>query len=293
MHHHERVDDSLSSSIAIIGAGRVGSALGRVLKQRGAPVCALASRDPEKTRAAAQFIGTEAVALESVPRLARRVLITVSDAAISDVAAKLADAGFSHGVALHTAGSRGPEVLESLRAAGVSVGVMHPLQTFPTPERGVHALPGSYFAITGDEQARAWALEIIRLLDGTPLAIPSQQWAMYHAAAVMASNYQVTLIDAALEILEHAGVPPQQGLAALAPIARATLENVLHLGPQDALTGPISRGDIETVVRNQAALRAVSPATQELYRAAAKRTIPIAERRGLDHHLIEQLEKTI
>jgi predicted short-subunit dehydrogenase-like oxidoreductase (DUF2520 family) len=125
------------------------------------------------------------------------------------------------------------------------------------------------------------------------LTIQPDRWALYHAAAVVASNYQVTLLDAALEILEQTGVARREGLAALAPIARATLENVLSLGPQDALTGPISRGDVESVRRNLEALNAVSTWTRELYRAAGRRTLPIAQRRGLAQARLQELEKSL
>ena len=282
-----------TTSLAIIGSGRVASALGRVLTDRGVPVRAIASRNLEHARVAAQFIGgAEAVELEAIPSLAQRVLIAVSDNAIREVAQRLARAGFNDGIVLHTAGSRGPEELAPL-AAGVSTGVLYPLQTFPTPEQGVLSLPGTYFAVTGDQPAVEWARQIVDLVPGTFLSLAPQQWTLCHAAAVLASNYQVTLLDAALEALQHAGVAPAEGLAALAPLLRATVENVLRLGPRRALTGPVSRGDGETVRRNREALAAVTPATQELYRAAGRRTIPIARQQGLPAHLLEELEKCL
>jgi predicted short-subunit dehydrogenase-like oxidoreductase (DUF2520 family) len=279
--------------IVIIGSGRVASSLGRVLRDRGASVVGVAGRDPERTRAAAEFIGVDAVDFEAISNLAQRVLIAVSDAAIIEVAARLADAGFMHGIALHTAGSRGPEALAPLAAAGVSTGVLYPLQTFATPEQGARALPGTHFAITGDEPATAWARQLVDLIPGQILSSQPAQWGLYHAAAVLASNYQVTLMDAALEAIGRTGLTHDHALAALAPLARATLDNVLRLGPQAALTGSISRGDAETVRRNREALSAVSPATQDLYRAAALRTIPIARRQGLANEAIAELEKSL
>ncbi len=283
-----------TTPFAIIGTGRVASSLGRVLRERGAPLQWIAGRDPQHTRIAADFVGgVEALPLESVPSAATRVLIAVSDSAITEVAQRLASAGFKDGIALHTAGSRGPEALAPLAAAGVSTGVLYPLQTFPTPAQGAGSLPGTYFAVTGDQRAREWARQIVDLIPGNFLSVAPRQWALCHAAAVLASNYQVTLLDAALEALDRAGVTAEEGLAALEPLVRATLENVLRLGPRKALTGPISRGDCETVQRNREALEAVSPATQELYRAAARRTIPIARRQGLSASLLEELEKSL
>jgi predicted short-subunit dehydrogenase-like oxidoreductase (DUF2520 family) len=139
----------------------------------------------------------------------------------------------------------------------------------------------------------AWAREIVELVPGHFLSSQPAQWGLFHAAAVLASNYQVTLMDAALEALECAGVSRAEGLAALSPLVRATLNNVLRVGPQAALTGPISRGDVETVRRNREALTAVSSASQDLYRAAGRRTIPIARRQGLSGSTIAQLEKCL
>ena len=285
-----------TTPFAIIGSGRVASSLGRVLRERGAPVQWIAGRDPQHTRIAADFVGgVEALPLESVPSVASRVLMAVSDTAITEVAQRLASAGLrdKDGVALHTAGSRGPEALAPLAAEGISTGVLYPLQTFPTPAQGARSLPGTYFAVTGDQRAREWAGQIVDLIPGNFLSVAPKQWTLCHAAAVLASNYQVTLLDAALEALEQAGVTPEEGLAALAPLVRATLENVLRLGPRSALTGPIARGDCETVRRNREALEAVSPATQELYRAAGRRTVPIARRRGLPASLLEELEESL
>jgi predicted short-subunit dehydrogenase-like oxidoreductase (DUF2520 family) len=263
-----------------------------LLRDRGAPVVGVASRDLDHARAAAEFIGVAAVEMRAIPDLAQRVLIAVSDDAIPEVAMRLKKAGFERGIALHTAGSRGPEALAPLSTPGVATGVLYPLQTFSAPEQGLRDLPGAYFALTGDSAAMAWAREIVELVPGHVLSSQPAQWALFHAAAVLVSNYQVTLLDAALETLEAAGVARAEGLAALSPLARATLNNVLRVGPQAALTGPISRGDVETVRRNREALTAVSSATQDLYRAAARRTIPIA-RQGLADSAIAQLEKCL
>ncbi|MSV35752.1 MAG: DUF2520 domain-containing protein [Bryobacterales bacterium] len=285
--------------VAVIGSGRVASALARVLRERGAPLRCVAGRNLEQAYVAAAFAGegVEAVPIDCVPGVAQNVIIAVSDAAVTPVAEQLAKAGFTRGIALHTCGSRGPEALAPLADAGVSTGVLYPLQTFPTPEQGARSLPGTYFAIAGDGPALAWARELVALIPGKFIAAEPGKSALFHAAAVMASNYQMTLFDAALEALECAGANREEALAALAPIARATLENTLRMGPQAALTGPISRGDAATVRRNLDALRAVSRPTQDLYRAAGLRTIPIAVRRGLSpaaaRTLQNEFEKTL
>lgn len=288
-----------SHPIAVIGSGRVASSLARVLRERGAPLHFISGRDLEHARAAAAFAGegVEALPFEAIAGASQRVIIAVSDDAITPVAEQLARAGFTQGIVLHTCGSFGPEALVPLVEAGVSTGALYPLQTFPTPEQGARSLPGAYFAISGDPAATAWARELVALIPGNVIAVKSGASALFHAAAVMACNYQMTLLDAALEAMECAGASREEALAALSPIARATLENALTMGPQAALTGPIARGDAATVRRNLDALRAASRPSQDLYRAAGLRTIPIAVRRGLPataaHAIQNELEKTL
>lgn len=282
----------MDSPIAIVGAGRVGCAFAIALRKMGAPVIALAGRDPVRVENAAKAVGgVRAVGVADVPGLAQRVLIAVSDTAIPEVAGQLRDAGFMRGAALHTSGCRGPEALSKLENAAVSTGTLHPLQTFPTPEIGAGQLPGSTFAIGGEGLALAWAREIVRGLHGKALPIRAGHWALYHAAAVIASNYHGTILDAALECLEAAGVSRADGLQALAPLLEGTLRSILRLGPREALTGPISRGDFESVRRHREALGIVSDTTRAAYDSLGLRTIEMMKRRGMPADAIEKLRE--
>ena len=289
-----------AAPVAIVGSGRLGTALGRLLRDRGANVVAIAGRDLVSAKRAADFIGgIEAVPIERVPALASHILISVTDDAISDVASQLMNAGLSRSsagkcVALHTSGSRGPGELSALAESQVSTAVLHPLQTIPSPQQGVESLPGSCFAVCAGEgsggQAVEWASEIVTLLAGRMLSIQPERWALYHAGAVFASNYIVTMVDAALEALEAAGIPRKEALAALAPISHAAVTNAFHLGPDAALTGPIARGDANTVTRNLEGLKFTTEETQAAYRAVGERTIQIARRSGLEPERLRQLE---
>lgn len=208
--------------------------------------------------------------------VATRILIAVADDALPAVAAQLAASGLTNSIVLHTSGAAGPHALDVLRHAGNSTGVLHPLQTVPSPTAGVESLPGSAFAYSGDPPAARWALELIGALDGRPLTIDAAHWPLYHAAAVMACNYHVSLIDAALELMQAAGLPPAEAMPALAPLIRATTANILAHGPAQALTGPIRRGDVTTIGTHMASLQSVSPETLRLYSAAGLRTLSLA-----------------
>jgi predicted short-subunit dehydrogenase-like oxidoreductase (DUF2520 family) len=272
----------MAFAIGIAGTGRMARALGKVLFSRGVPIAAVGGRNAKNAEEAADFIGCGISArMHNLPSYASCILISVSDDAIPAVADQLVFGGMTGGLALHTCGAHGPDVLAPLRAQGNEVGVFHPLVGVPQAERGVIAMPGATFACAGDPGALAWALEMVEIMQGRNLAVDPAHWHLYHAAAAIAGNYQCTLADAALELLEQAGVPRETALPAFASFLRATTESILTIGPAKALPGPISRGDAGTIRRHITALKASgSPETNRLYAAAGLRTIEVAQRKG-------------
>ena len=279
--------ESTEQSIGIAGSGRVARALGRLLYEAGEPVICVASRDPVHAREAAAFIGSgvAAVGYEDLPA-AGRWLIAVPDRAIEAVAAVLPAAG---GIALHTCGARGPEALHLLATRGVSCGMLHPLQTFAAGA-GAEAARGIFFAVAGNAAALKWAQRMVALAGGSAISIRPDRIALYHAAAVMASNYVTSLLDAARQLMVDAGAPAESALPALAPLVRTGVENTLRLGPRDALTGPIERGDTGTVARHVSALAAAAPTIRSLYGCAGLHTLAIARARGLGADTAAALE---
>ena len=281
--------------VGIAGTGRIAKALGALMVRRGVGIGAVGGRSMESAGEAARFIGAErAVSIRELPQHARLIVIAVTDGAIPEVAAELVEpGGLRDGIVLHTSGAAGLGVLEILRQAGNSVGVLHPLQSVPSAECGVDALPGATFAFAGDDDATAWAARLIVQLEGRPLRVDPNFWQHYHAGAVMACNYQMTLVDAALELMAMAGIGRDDALDALGPILRATTENVLKWGPERALTGPIRRGEVGTIRRHLTAVEGASPETRDLYVAAGLRTVRLAERAGLDESAARELVKVL
>lgn len=274
--------ESENAPIGIAGAGRIGQALGRLLREHGQPVVAIASRSAERAAAGAAFIGkdVEAVAYERLPGYAGRILIAVPDDAVPSVATVLAKAGMRGGMAAHTSGALEVDALAPLVAAGVSCAALHPLQTVATPEQGLSALPGSAFAIGGGGPALRWAKQMVSLMEGQPLRIRPGRRPLYHAAAVMASNYLVGLIDAAVILMSEAGIEEREALRAIAPLVRASAENALTLGAAKALTGPIERGDGRTVAAHLTALAGAPESIGELYRRAGLHVLELARRKN-------------
>lgn len=281
--------------IGILGTGRVAKALGRLLREAGMEVTCVYGRDPARAQAAAEFIGgAEPASLEELVRKTSRYLIAVSDAAISEVAARVAAYKPDPGVALHTSGGWDVEPLRPLHEAGVSCGTLHPFQTVSTAEQGVQALRGCAYAISGEPAALAWAEAIVRSLDGRRLLVPPVARPLYHAAGVMASNYIVALLDAAQAVLaQAASVSTEEALRALAPLLRNTVANVLEYGPETALTGPIERGDVETVRAHLEALRHGAPSLTDLYCAAGLHALKIVRRKRHSAPNLARMEEVL
>jgi predicted short-subunit dehydrogenase-like oxidoreductase (DUF2520 family) len=240
----------------------------------------IGSRNPEHARSAAAFIGgsVRPVALDELPACAGRILIAVADGAIEETACRLVKAGMRNGIVLHTCGALGPEALAPLAAQGVACGALHPLQTFATPEQGAASLPGVAFALTAEGAAAAWGEDIAKRLGGMVLRIPAERRTVYHAAAVMGSNYVVALIDAAVSLMETAGIAETEARAALSPLVRASVENAFTLGTANALTGPIQRNDPRTVAGHLRALDAAPASVRAAYRALGLQAVDLARR---------------
>jgi predicted short-subunit dehydrogenase-like oxidoreductase (DUF2520 family) len=223
----------------------------------------------------------KALRIRDVPATADRVVIAVSDQAIGAAADELALGSFSLDVVLHTSGAHGPELLSVLAERGAACGVLHPLQTIADRSLGVKALRGASYGIGGDAAALEWSEQLVALAGGTALRIPPTGFASYHAGAVMASNAVVAVIDAAVTLLGNAGVDRMAALQAIRPLCLTSAGNALDLGPEAALTGPVQRGDAETIRIHRAALSGAPRYVADLYRAASRALLEIAKRRGL------------
>ena len=285
--------------VAIIGAGRLGGAVGRLLGNAGYRVVAVAGRTRRAAASAARFIGAgeptaDAVAAASTGAI---VLVTVPDREIRGVCERIAGGGgFRRGaLVIHASGAQTRESLDAAREAGALRAVIHPLQSVPSRERGVVNLPGSFYRIEADPGALRRVRAMVRALGGRELALP--RWgsepssaAVYHAGAVAASNYLVTLLDFAVRHFRALGAGRGQALQAILPLVRGTLANIERLGIPAALTGPIARGDAATVAGHVAALQQRAPDLLELYRLLARLTVPLArEQGGLADETAEQL----
>jgi len=266
--------------LGFVGPGTVGTALARGLANAGYQVVLICGRNAERLHRATESIpgARAAESTQAVVDAADVVFLTVPDDAIGPVADALVwKAGKA---AVHCSGASSLEVLDHARAQGADVGAFHPLQTFANPGQAERNLPGSAFAIEASAPALEKSLAAMATaLGGRPLVLRGDK-ALYHASAVIACNYLVTLLDAAAGLWPHLGLSKADGLKALLPLVRGTIENLEAVGLPNALTGPVARGDVGTIERNLKALAKFSPEQVDLYAELARRTIPIARAKG-------------
>ncbi|MDD8043377.1 MAG: DUF2520 domain-containing protein [Verrucomicrobiota bacterium] len=281
--------------IAVIGPGKVGTTLAILLERSRLHVDWFGARDPARAAEAASYLVRPPAVCppEEAVREADLVLLTVQDDAIEPVCSALAKAGgVRPGSAwLHCSGALpGSVMANALHHFGCPVGSMHPLQTFPTVEAGVARLPGALVACEGEPNAVSLALRLAKAIGGRPIQIGSDRKQLYHAAAVLACNGLVALVDAALTLTNAAGLPESDARAGLSTILETTLDNIERLGTTAALTGPAARGDAATLNLQYAALRSENgPVLAELYRAINLQALAIAQRSG--RLTLEQAEK--
>jgi predicted short-subunit dehydrogenase-like oxidoreductase (DUF2520 family) len=266
----------------IIGAGPVATALAGALRLGGVPVLGLWARRPAQARTAGATAGVAAFSSAPPDLLleTRIVLLAVRDGVIGEVAAMLAGTGLigKRHVLLHCAGAASAkELLGGVAEQVGGIGTLHPLSAISDGKLAMRALRGTVFGVEGDDAGRAAAGKLVAALGGVVLPIDSSHMAAYHAAAALASNYVVSAIDAAAAVLAGAGVPPEQAAQALVPLAEGALRNIAVQGTTSGLTGPVRRGDVETVRRHLKTLED-KPELSEIYRVLAKRAVEIASR---------------
>jgi predicted short-subunit dehydrogenase-like oxidoreductase (DUF2520 family) len=194
---------------------------------------------------------------------------------------------------VHLSGSIGLDALAPAKAEGAEILSVHPLQTVPEVDAGIERLPGSPMAVTARTEAGfGFGEELVHAVGGEPFRLPDEAKPLYHAAAVFASNYLVVVEALADELLQTAGV--DDAVARLTPLARASLDRALELGPASALTGPAARGDVGTVARNLKALGEQAPDLVPSYRVLARQAARIAHRAGkLSGEARERIEEVL
>ena len=270
--------------VAIIGAGKVGTAIGYLLSRQGYHIVGVASRKLSSSRKAISFIGQGTAATDpgKIAGQAGIIFITTSDEAIERVCEKLAASGsLTKGAYIfHTCGALPSNILSSAKNVGAYIGSIHPLQSLADLKEAVKRLSGSYFCIEGDKRALNVAKKIVSDLQGRYLTVQVDRKALYHAGAAVVSNFLVSTIHFGLELNEAAGIKKKRALKALMPLIHGTIGNIEKIGIPAALTGPIARGDAGVVSQHLKMIAREKKEFLNLYSELGRHTVKIAEKKG-------------
>jgi predicted short-subunit dehydrogenase-like oxidoreductase (DUF2520 family) len=268
-------------TVGVVGAGRVGTALGAALARAGHRVVAAAAvSEPSLRRAEDRLPGAALGTPDEVVVAADLVLLTVPDDVLPELAAGLvaADVPFTGKLVVHTSGRYGIGVLDPVTRAGGLPLALHPVMTFTGRSDDVSRLTGIVFGVTAPEALRPVAEALVLEMGGDPSWIAEDRRALYHAALAGGANHLVTLVVESMDLLAKAGVAEPGRM--LGPLLGASLDNALRLGI-DGLTGPVARGDAGTVAEHVGELARVSPEGRGAYVALARLTADRALAAGL------------
>jgi predicted short-subunit dehydrogenase-like oxidoreductase (DUF2520 family) len=274
-----------------IGAGTTGTALAVRLSQNGCPVVAVASRTLSSAQKLARLVPNCQVyhTAQEVAEAAELVFITTPDDVIAQVCG---EARWHEGQSVvHCSGAHSVDILEPATNLGAAVGSFHPLQTFADVNQAMDNLPGSTFALEAKEPLLSMLKELTALLKGDWVELKPGDKVLYHAAAVFACNYLVTLVKMALDLWLNFGVSSKEATQALLPLLKGTINNIDNVGLPNCLTGPIARGDLGTIERHLSALEAKNPSLLTIYRELGLQTIPIVLSKGkINKQIAEEME---
>ncbi len=263
-----------------VGAGTTGTALAVRLSQKGWPVVAVSSRTLSSAQRLAGLVPDCRVCHTSqeLAEAAEMVFITTPDDVIAQVCSQI---HWSKGQSvLHCSGAHSLDILEPARKLGAAVGSFHPLQTFADVDQAIANLPGSTFALESDEPLLSTLKDLTQLLAGHWVELKPGDKVLYHAAAVFACNYLVTLVKLALDLWKDFGVASKEATRALLPLLKGTINNIDTVGLPDCLTGPVARGDLGTIEKHLSTLGARSPSLLTTYKELGLQTINIALAKG-------------
>ena len=277
--------------VFILGAGRAGRGLARAFSASGLHVLGLHGRRAEPP--SDDMPGVSAGTIPPAVRKATVVLVAVRDGQLDGALRELLGAGLSREtVLLHASGASDPAALVEVRAAGHPAGTFHPLLPLADPGAAPRLFRGAWVGIDGDVAARTAARRLAERLGAHALEIPPGEKPRYHAAAVFASNFPTVLAALAVRLLGDAGADREQAWAATRALLAAASANLEGRSPAAALTGPIARGDVETIRSHIAALESESEAL-DAYVALSRVALDLASERGSAGGTIDSIREAL
>ncbi len=271
----------LSIKFGIIGAGVVGTTIATLLNSAGWNCIGVNTRSSKSYERFSSYLQTPRLGLDELAKLVDVLFITTQDNSIEEVAIQLTRETTSKAnqIWIHCSGSLGSEIMcqdQSLPNRYLSI---HPLQAFANIESALLLMQGTHFGIEGDcQESEEFGESLVKLLGGIPHKIEPTQKTLYHAGAVVASNYLVSLAYLAVKLFEQAGINKQNALESLLPLMAGSYHNIEKVGLARALTGPIARGDNEVVSKH---LREIPSNLKNIYKGLGRLALELGEERNV------------
>lgn len=268
------------ATLNIIGCGRLGKTLACLWHKKNIlQIQDISTRSLTSAQTAVDFIGAGRACGFADLRPADVTMIATDDGSIASCAAKLAEADIlrPEDIVFHCSGLHSSEILAPVKPCKALAASVHPVKSFAEPLSAAASFTGTFCGMEGNPNALARLIPLFEKIGGIPLPLQSEAKTLYHAAMTMSANYLVTLLHISLATLEQAGLSSATALKVLEPLVRNTLDNIVALGPAEALTGPVARRDEATVRGHMEALQSWQPDLAELYRILARETLKLAQ----------------
>lgn len=288
--------DNLNTiSVAIIGAGRVGTALAMALNRKGLAISAVVSRSKNSAAECASRVNCPIYSdqLASLPEETRAIFVTTPDASLASVASRLSEStlNFEGKFVAHTSGLCTSAVLESLQLKGALTASIHPMQTFAANKKDWQRFEGIFFGIEGQPKALEICKQFANFLSANYVTVTKDLKPLYHAACVFTSNYLVALMSVPAMLFEKLNLSDHDSARCLQPLLEGAVDNIKKLGLVNALTGPIVRGDVETIKRHLEILRENVPEFVPLYSLLGTQALALAqEGNRIDGRTVEKIQ---
>lgn len=285
--------------IGFIGAGKVGRALGLYFKSHALDISGYYSRTPESSKEAALLTGShEHMTFKALAESSDVIFITVPDQALKDIdreaAAMIHEYSIKHEITwIHVSGAHPSDCLAEIKTAGCAVGSMHPLQSFGEPVSSAECLSRAWFTLEGTAKAVQTVKTLLDKAGGNYSLIKAENKPLYHAGACVVSNFLVTLLESGIQYFEAVGMERKHIFQAIEPLIEATLYNIRNKGTIDALTGPIVRGDVNTIGVHLQALGEQLPSELDFYKTMALKTAQMLEDKRLTHEQVKEFQRML
>lgn len=274
----------MKMKLGFIGAGKVGTALAVKLTSKGYPVIGVYDVKPESAKQFADAVkGCKVMAsAQAVADAAELVVISTSDAFIKPVASSVK---WRKGqIVLHCSGANTVALLETARQAGALVGVLHPDLTFADTRQAVQNIPGASFDIEGEGPVLDVLKELATALDGHWIVLKAEDKPVFHVASEFTTLFVMELFRLAARMMNKMEISDDQTVLMSLPMIRGIANIIENFGTSRPLTGPVDRGDNDTIKRHIDGLKRLAPEVLPLYRELVRQNIPFA----VQHHSIDK-----